>query len=247
MNCEDARDGLSALVRGHIGLTEWALLEAHVKQCAECRQAEAHLRRRAAASRQVTRPRAVLASLRKAMELARIGVSRFHRPGRASPRAPDGRRPRPRSACHRWPDAGDWPRRRPLRRPDGPDPRLAGDVPTRSPSVPSLARCRLSVSASLVPSRRSRACVHRWRSRSGPPWPRPTRSRSSASASLVPSSERSASGHRYKPWVSCWRWRSRCTRCRGPTDLSSSPVHRRLHVPGSRPRSSSLRRSNPRD
>jgi hypothetical protein len=75
MNCEDARDGLSALVRGHIGLTEWALLEAHVKQCAECRQAEAHLRRRAAASRQVTRPRAMLASLRKAMELARIGVS----------------------------------------------------------------------------------------------------------------------------------------------------------------------------
>jgi hypothetical protein len=75
MNCEDARDGLSALVRGHIGLTEWALLEAHVKQCAECRQAEAHLRELAAASRPVTRPRAVLASLRKAMELARIGVS----------------------------------------------------------------------------------------------------------------------------------------------------------------------------
>ena len=75
MNCEDARDGLSALVGGQIGLTQWALLEAHLKQCAECRQAEAHLRQLAAASRPVTQPRAVLASLRKAMELARIGVT----------------------------------------------------------------------------------------------------------------------------------------------------------------------------
>jgi hypothetical protein len=37
MNCEDARDGLSVLVGAHIGLTEWALLEAHLKQCAEWR------------------------------------------------------------------------------------------------------------------------------------------------------------------------------------------------------------------
>jgi hypothetical protein len=75
INCADARDGLSALVGGPIGLTDWALLEAHLKQCAECRQAEAHLRQLAAASQPVTRPRAVLASLRKAMELARIGVT----------------------------------------------------------------------------------------------------------------------------------------------------------------------------
>jgi hypothetical protein len=74
MNCEEARDGLSALVGGHIGLTDWALLEAHLKQCAECRQAEARLRQRAAASRPVTLPRAVLASLGRATELARIGV-----------------------------------------------------------------------------------------------------------------------------------------------------------------------------
>lgn len=75
MNCADVRDGLSALVRGQIGLTEWALLEAHLRQCAECRQAEAHLRRLAAASHPVTQSRAVLASLRKAMGLARIGVT----------------------------------------------------------------------------------------------------------------------------------------------------------------------------
>jgi len=75
MNCEDTRRGLSALVGGPIGLTDWALLEAHLKHCAECRQAEAHLRQLVAASQLVTRPRAVLASLRKAMELGRIGVT----------------------------------------------------------------------------------------------------------------------------------------------------------------------------
>lgn len=75
MNCEDARDGLSVRVGAHIGLTQWALLEAHLKQCAECREAEAHLRQLAAASRPVTRPRAALTSLRKAMELLRIGVT----------------------------------------------------------------------------------------------------------------------------------------------------------------------------
>jgi hypothetical protein len=75
MNCEDARCALSALIGGPIGLTDWALLEAHLKQCARCRQAEAHLRQLAAASRPVTPSRAVLTSLRKAMELARIGAT----------------------------------------------------------------------------------------------------------------------------------------------------------------------------
>lgn len=75
MTCEDARNGLSALVGGPIGLTDWALLEAHLKQCAQCRQAEAHLRQLAAASHPVTLSRAALASLRKAMELARIGAT----------------------------------------------------------------------------------------------------------------------------------------------------------------------------
>ena len=74
MNCEDARDGLSALVRGPIALTDWALLEAHLKQCAQCRQAEARLRQLTVASHAVIPSRAVLASLRKAMELARIGA-----------------------------------------------------------------------------------------------------------------------------------------------------------------------------
>ena len=75
MNCEDVRHGLLALLDGPIGLTDWALLEAHMKHCAECREAEAHLRRVAMAIQPVTRPRAVLGLLRKALELARSGVT----------------------------------------------------------------------------------------------------------------------------------------------------------------------------
>lgn len=75
MNCEDVRRGLLALLDGPIGLTDWALLEAHMKHCAECREAEAHLRRVAMASQPVTRPRAMLVLLRRAMELARAGVT----------------------------------------------------------------------------------------------------------------------------------------------------------------------------
>jgi hypothetical protein len=38
VNCHDARQGVSALFRGGMSLTEWALVEAHVRQCVECRQ-----------------------------------------------------------------------------------------------------------------------------------------------------------------------------------------------------------------
>jgi hypothetical protein len=39
MNCNDAREGLSVLSRYGMGLTEWVLADAHVRQCAECRKA----------------------------------------------------------------------------------------------------------------------------------------------------------------------------------------------------------------
>lgn len=38
MNCHDAREGLSARFHSEMGLTEWALLDAHVRQCVECRK-----------------------------------------------------------------------------------------------------------------------------------------------------------------------------------------------------------------
>ena len=38
MNCAEVREGLSALSRGGLGLTELALLGAHVRQCVDCQQ-----------------------------------------------------------------------------------------------------------------------------------------------------------------------------------------------------------------
>ena len=75
MKCHDAREGLTALRGGGTSLTEWALVEAHLRQCAECRQEEARLQQ-AAAARRVTAPRALLDSLGNAMEVTRIGVAR---------------------------------------------------------------------------------------------------------------------------------------------------------------------------
>ena len=73
--CHDAREGFSALRGGGISLTEWALAEAHRRQCAECRQEETRLQQ-VAVARRVTPPRALMDSFGNAMEVTRIGVTR---------------------------------------------------------------------------------------------------------------------------------------------------------------------------
>jgi hypothetical protein len=75
MKCHDAREGFSALRGGGTSLTEWALVEAHLRQCAECRQEEARLQQ-VAAARRVTPPRALLDSLGNPLEVTRMGVPR---------------------------------------------------------------------------------------------------------------------------------------------------------------------------
>jgi hypothetical protein len=60
MNCQDVREGIS----GETGLTEWALVHAHLMQCAECRK-EREQRRQEASSRPGLPPsRALLQHLR---------------------------------------------------------------------------------------------------------------------------------------------------------------------------------------
>ena len=68
MKCDAAREGLYARRSGGASLTEWALVEAHLKQCAECGQAEARLQQ-VAALRRVAPPRALLNPRGKTMEL----------------------------------------------------------------------------------------------------------------------------------------------------------------------------------
>jgi hypothetical protein len=71
MNCHDARDWFSALLGGEIGLTEWALVETHVRQCAECRRELEQLQ-------QVVRPRPHIAQPRalQVVEATRLGITR---------------------------------------------------------------------------------------------------------------------------------------------------------------------------
>lgn len=90
MKCHDAREGLSALRGGGTSLTEWALVEAHLRQCAECRQEEARLQQ-VIAARRVTPPRALLDSLGKAM-----GVTLMVR---LRPMPTPARKPAPRASA----------------------------------------------------------------------------------------------------------------------------------------------------
>lgn len=73
LSCAEARTCLSALLEGPIALTERALAEVHLEQCAACREHEARLREQVAARRLVTRRHAALVSLGKAVAVARAG------------------------------------------------------------------------------------------------------------------------------------------------------------------------------
>jgi hypothetical protein len=55
MNCHDIRQLMVPVSRGERGLTEWALVEAHVKRCAGCREERERLEREVAASRVIPR------------------------------------------------------------------------------------------------------------------------------------------------------------------------------------------------
>lgn len=75
MNCEAARNGLADLLGGPIPLTEWALLESHLRGCRRCRQVEVRLRELVAAARRPVAPsQRVLAVGRDIAPRARAGV-----------------------------------------------------------------------------------------------------------------------------------------------------------------------------
>ena len=77
MNCHDAREGFSALVHGGLGLTEWALVEAHVRQCVECRKERASVLEVLNSRQQVTLSRALLHCLSKMIDAIHFGTTSF--------------------------------------------------------------------------------------------------------------------------------------------------------------------------
>lgn len=70
-NCRDVREWLLAISRGTIGLTERALVEVHVAQCAQCRRELEQLRQTANLRRRVIWSQAPPAVIRKVLEAAR--------------------------------------------------------------------------------------------------------------------------------------------------------------------------------
>lgn len=75
MTCEDVRPWLSTRRSGQIALTEWALVEVHLRQCARCREEDARLQPQRADAHPITSSRAALDSIRKTMEVVRNGLT----------------------------------------------------------------------------------------------------------------------------------------------------------------------------
>jgi hypothetical protein len=75
MNCRDAREGLSALFNGGMGLTQRALLHAHVGQCVECLKEQESVRAVVDSRRHVTPSRAPLHGLGTMIDALRLGTA----------------------------------------------------------------------------------------------------------------------------------------------------------------------------
>jgi hypothetical protein len=77
MNCHDAREGFSAAFHGGMGLTEWALLDAHVRQCAECRKERESVQKVVNSRHQVTSSRVLRHCLSKLIDALSLGTTRL--------------------------------------------------------------------------------------------------------------------------------------------------------------------------
>jgi hypothetical protein len=75
MNCNDAREGLSVLSRYGMGLTEWVLADAHVRQCAECRKALENIQELVSAGQRVAPHRALQRWLNAIIDAVRFGTT----------------------------------------------------------------------------------------------------------------------------------------------------------------------------
>jgi hypothetical protein len=75
MNCHDARERISAQLRGGIGLTEWVLAETHVRQCVECRKELEHLQQAMRSHQRVAPSRALLHGLSKIVDAIHFGTT----------------------------------------------------------------------------------------------------------------------------------------------------------------------------
>ena len=76
MTCDDAREGLSLLSSEGMGLTEWVLADAHMRQCAACREALEDLPQRVSSGQRVTPHYALLRWVAARIDASRSGITR---------------------------------------------------------------------------------------------------------------------------------------------------------------------------
>jgi hypothetical protein len=77
MNCPEAREGFPAFSRSGMSLTELALLEAHVRQCVDCRKKRESLEVALNSRPQVTPPRVLLHGFSTMTDATRLGATSF--------------------------------------------------------------------------------------------------------------------------------------------------------------------------
>lgn len=77
MNCHEAREGIPALFHGGMGLTEWALLDAHLRQCVECQKEQACVQEVLTSRQQLTPSRALVHCLSKVIDAIHVGITSF--------------------------------------------------------------------------------------------------------------------------------------------------------------------------
>ena len=75
MNCHDARERISAQLRGGIGLTEWVLAETHVRRCVGCRKELEHLQQAVRSHQRVAPSRALLHGLSRIVDAIHFGTT----------------------------------------------------------------------------------------------------------------------------------------------------------------------------
>jgi hypothetical protein len=131
MKCQDARYTLSLFVDGKLALTEWAIIQGHLLECADCRKELDRVRRVAGVRARVNQHRAIAmtaAAMAVVLGVAAVGGVSIYRG--SFPDLPSwGPPPPPRTAAPTAP---------------APEPAAPATVPTPSarPSPPPPARAK---------------------------------------------------------------------------------------------------------
>jgi len=135
MKCQDVRRTLSLLVDGQLALTEWAMIQGHLLECAECRKEVDRLHALAGLRARARHRRATLATLATAAVVLAVVAAFYVYQGS-------------------WPDFAPWsstPARPRTAAPPDPVPEAVEPVPPASAPIPRPAPARPKAAVEATP------------------------------------------------------------------------------------------------